>query len=530
MTDESRDGTDAVFDPNDPVGDGSRETEPVYDLGADIGSWSWFGNLGRLILLLTIVVGLGAGAPWLAQGGHGAQAARFSDLPFPLTLDFEQARLAKAGPVPVLHTELKLQGDWRAPAGWRPHPADSASATDSASAIDTATAPDADRAQMVAALEGLRVKTVAVRRGDTLINVLTREGAATEDAHAAIEALRPIYDPKHLRVGQDLKLSFSRYETVADGDSRKLITVAIPTDVDRDVRVSRAGDGDFHAEEIVRPLEPGFLRARGTINDSLFLAATKAGVPVEITLQMIRLFSYDVDFQRDLQPGDKFEVFYRVYYDDDGRAVKSGAILFARLMTKGRTFGLYRYTTADGDTEYFDEKGRSNKKALMRTPIDGARISSGFGMRRHPILGYSRMHKGLDFAAPMGTPIMAAGDGVVEFAGAARGYGRLIKLKHFGPYETYYGHMSRIAKGIHRGVHVKQGQIIAYVGQAGMATGPHLHYEVRIDGKPINPASNKVPINKTLQGKALAAFERARDKIDRQFAEAPSATAVARAD
>jgi murein DD-endopeptidase MepM/ murein hydrolase activator NlpD len=245
---------------------------------------------------------------------------------------------------------------------------------------------------------------------------------------------------------------------------------------------------------------------------------------------MIRLFSYDVDFQRDLQPGDKFEVFYRVFYDGDGRAVKSGDVLFARLNTKGRTFGLYRYTTADGDTEYFDEQGRSNKKALMRTPIDGPRISSGFGLRRHPILGYSRMHKGLDFAAPTGTPIMAAGDGVVEFAGGARGFGRLIKLKHFGRYETYYGHMSRIAKGIHRGAHVKQGQVIAYVGSAGMATGPHLHYEVHVDGKAINPASNKVPINKTLQGKALAAFKRARDKIDRQFAEAPSATAIARAD
>jgi murein DD-endopeptidase MepM/ murein hydrolase activator NlpD len=526
MTDESRHDTDVASDLEDPVG-GSREIEPLYDLGADIGSRAWFGHLTRLLLLLAITLGLGFGASWFAVGQDAGDrvAAQFDRAPFPLTLDLDQARLAKAGPVPVLHTDLKQQGDWRVPAGWRPHTADPVIKADRAPPTGKA-----DHAQMVAALEGLRTKTVAIRRGDTLINVLTREGAATEDAHAAIQALRPIYDPKQLRSGQDLKLSFSRYETVDDGSNRKLITVAIPTDVDRDVRVSRAGDGDFHAEEIVRPLEPGFLRARGTINDSLFLAATKAGVPVEVTLQMIRLFSYDVDFQRDLQPGDKFEVLYRIYYDGDGRAVKSGEILTARLTTKGRTFGLYRYTTADGDTEYFDEQGRSNKKALMRTPIDGARISSGFGMRRHPVLGYSRMHKGLDFAAPTGTPIMAAGDGVVEFAGAARGFGRLIKLKHFGPYETYYGHMSRIAKGIHRGAHVKQGQIIAYVGSAGMATGPHLHYEVRVSGKPINPASNKVPINKTLQGKALAAFERARTKIDHQFAEAPSATAVARAD
>ncbi len=528
MTDESRHDTDAISDSEDPVG-GSHEIEPLHDLGADIGSRVWFTNFARLLLLLTTTLGLGLGASWLAVGrdtGHRADTARFDRAPFPLTLDLDQARLAKAGPVPVLHTDLKQQGDWRVPAGWRPRTAGPAARTDdSAPATD-----DADRAQTVAALEGLRTKTVAVRRGDTLIEVLTREGAATEDAHAAIQALRPIYDPKQLRSGQDLKLSFSRYETIDDGSNRKLITVAIPTDVDRDVRVSRAGDGDFRAEEIVRPLEPGFLRARGTINDSLFLAATKAGVPVEVTLQMIRLFSYDVDFQRDLQPGDKFEVLYRIYYDGDGRAVKSGEILCARLTTKGRTFGLYRYTTADGDTEYFDEQGRSSKKALMRTPIDGARISSGFGMRRHPVLGYSRMHKGLDFAAPTGTPIMAAGDGVVEFAGAARGFGRLVKLKHFGPYETYYGHMSRIAKGIRPGAHVKQGQIIAYVGSAGMATGPHLHYEVRVNGKPINPASNKVPINKTLEGKALAAFERARDGIDHQFAEAPSATAVARAD
>ena len=520
MADESRQYADAASGPENPEWHDLAEAECACDLGADIGSRRWLVGASSLLLLMGITLGLGFGA--LSNGLTPTQQGKpttSSKSPFPLTLDIDAARLATAPvegeQVPVLHTALKPGADWRAPAGWAPR-ADRSEADQPSARSEPA--------------DTTKTKTVAVRRGDTLIEVLTREGAATGEAHAVIDALRPLYDPKRLKTGQDVTLTFARYEAMEDSSGRRLVTIAIPTDVDRDVKVSRARNGNFRAEEIIRPLQAGYIRAAGSIEDSFFLAATQAGVPIEATLKLIRMFSYDVDFQRDLQPDDKFEVLYRAYYDADGRAVKTGDILYARLITKGKTFGLYRYTLPDGDTDYFDENGRSNKKALMRTPIDGARISSKFGMRRHPILGYTRMHRGLDFAAPSGTPIMAAGDGTVQISGTHKGYGRYVRLRHWGSIETAYGHLSRIAAGLKPGARVKQGQIIGYVGQSGLATGPHLHYEVIQKGAQINPSSNQVPINKTLGGKTLTAFKRERNRIDHLFAEAPSATAVARAD
>lgn len=529
MTDASRQYAVAVSCPKKP---GERHlAECACDLGADIGSRKWLAGASGLVLLIGITLGLGFGAlssnaPTQSAGNTDSQlSSALFESKLPLAQDLEAARLIDtegSQQTPVLHTSLKPGADWRAPVGWRPRAA--------VPALGGAPSQARPAAHNEASRSDTKTKVVAVRRGDTLIDVLTREGAATEEAHAVIDALRPLYDPKRLRVGQGVSLTFGRYETVQDAGGSRLVTMAIPTDVDRDVRVSRAGNGNFRAEEIVRPLQAGYIRATGTISDSFFLAATQAGVPVETTLKLIRMFSYDVDFQRDLQSDDKFEVLYRAYYDADGHAVKTGDVLYARLIAKGKTFGLYRYTLPDGDTDYFDEQGRSNKKALMRTPIDGARITSGFGMRFHPLLGYTRMHKGLDFGAPTGTPIMAAGDGTIEIAGVYKGYGRYIKLRHWGSIETAYGHMSRIAAGMKPGAHVKQGQIIGYVGQSGLATGPHLHYEVIQKGAQINPASNQVPINKTLGGKALAAFERERGRINRLFAEAPSATTVARAN
>jgi murein DD-endopeptidase MepM/ murein hydrolase activator NlpD len=244
---------------------------------------------------------------------------------------------------------------------------------------------------------------------------------------------------------------------------------------------------------------------------------------------MIRMFSYSIDFQREIHPGDTFEVFFDRKYDDQGVAVKEGQIAYASLTVEGKSHRLWRFKTADGNWDYYDENGNSMKKFLMKTPVDGARISSGFGMRKHPILGFTKFHEGVDFAAPKGTPIYAAGDGVVKIAGWVNGYGNFVELGHANRYETAYGHMSAFAKGIRPGVRVHQGQVIGYVGSTGRSTGPHLHYEIHIAGKKVNPLGVKVATGIKLSGKQLAAFKANREKVATQMAEAPLLTKVAQA-
>jgi murein DD-endopeptidase MepM/ murein hydrolase activator NlpD len=234
------------------------------------------------------------------------------------------------------------------------------------------------------------------------------------------------------------------------------------------------------------------------------------------------LYSYDVDFQRDVHAGDGFEVFFTRYFDEFGNPVKSGDILFAALTLQGERKPLYRYQREPGrDPEYFDPHGKSIKKSLLRTPIESARVSSGFGMRHHPILGYSKMHKGIDFAAPTGTPVLASGDGVIEFAGRSGGYGNYIRIQHTAEYQTAYAHLSAYARGLRDGMRVSQGDVIGYVGSTGQSTGPHLHYEIIIDGEQTNPAGVKLDTNQPLTGTALASFVRSKTEIDTLMAKTP---------
>ncbi|MCK5275569.1 MAG: M23 family metallopeptidase, partial [Alphaproteobacteria bacterium] len=220
----------------------------------------------------------------------------------------------------------------------------------------------------------------------------------------------------------------------------------------------------------------------------------------------IRIFSWDVDFQRDIRKGDGFEVMYERFFDDNGELAHNGEVVYASLTLSGKRHAVYRHILKNGDVDYFDEKGQSAKKALMRTPIDGARLSSGFGKRKHPILGYTKMHKGLDFAAPRGTPIYAAGNGTVNYAGKKGGYGNYVRIRHNGTYQTAYAHMSGIARGVRKGKRVNQGQVIGYVGTTGRSTGNHLHYEVIRNGKFINSRRMHLPSGKALKGDDLAAF------------------------
>jgi murein DD-endopeptidase MepM/ murein hydrolase activator NlpD len=355
--------------------------------------------------------------------------------------------------------------------------------------------------------------------GDTLRSVLAAAGVSAGEAQAAIAAIAPVFPPRALKPGQEMALDFIGLE---------LSELRLATGIDRDIVVTRTGDGSYTARPRARRLTRVPELAAGVIRTSLFEAASDAGVPMPVLSEMIGAFSYDVDFQRDLQPDDSFEVLYDRLYDERGKAVGTGEIAYAAMTLSGKTLRLYRYLPAGARTaEFFTAAGESVKKALLRTPVDGARLSSGFGMRLHPILGYTKMHRGVDFAAPPGTPIMAAGDGLVESASAAGAYGNLVLLKHDGGYETAYAHMSRIARGLKPGMRVRQGEVIGYVGATGRATGPHLHYEVRLRGEPMNPMSVKTGPGQPLSGGDIPRFLAAVQATDRELLSLRQATIVA---
>ncbi|MBO0331973.1 peptidoglycan DD-metalloendopeptidase family protein [Sneathiella sp. CAU 1612] len=374
-------------------------------------------------------------------------------------------------------------------------------------------------------------KTVSVSKGDTLMKVLTRAGADRTESYEAITALNEIFDPRSLKIGQDITLYFGIDEArESDDTAPSLIRVSLNEDVDRQLAAVRTPGEGFTAQETILELDRKMVRAGGIIQSSLFLSAAQAGIPTKTIVDLIRIFSYDVDFQREIQPGDSFEVYFERFADESGNILKEGSILWASMTLSGKEFSVYRYKTDDdGFTDYYDEKGRSVKKTLMRTPIDGARLTSGFGKRKHPTLGYTKMHRGVDFGARSGTPIMAAGNGTVEFAARNGGYGNYVRIRHNNEFKTAYAHMRKFAKGIRKGARVKQGQIIGYVGSTGRSTGPHLHYEVHKGGRQINPLSVKLPAGRKLDGKMLAAFKSHSDQIRQEIASVELETQLASA-
>ncbi len=290
------------------------------------------------------------------------------------------------------------------------------------------------------------VEQVTVQRGDTLSDILDRAEIDAAQAHAVALSLRGVYDPRRLKVGQELMITAAAARDGAAG--RQLMSLALDVDFDHRLEITRGPDGRYSADKVERPQRRELVRRAGTIDDSLFLSADRTGVPRGITVDMIRLFSWDVDFQRDIRAGDSFEaLFEEVSLEERSEAVRGGDLLYAGLSLSGELLDAYRFEPEAGEVEYFDRTGRSLRKFLLRTPVDGARLSSRFGMRKHPILGYSRMHKGVDFAAPTGTPIYAAGSGRVAAAGRNGGYGNYIRVRHSGEYSTAYGHLSRIRQG-----------------------------------------------------------------------------------
>lgn len=360
------------------------------------------------------------------------------------------------------------------------------------------------------------VREITVAPGDTLMELLINAGAEPTQAHEAVSAMEPVYSARRLMPGQELAVAFA---DSGDRTPGALLSINFRPSRERDIEVSRGSESDeFFAESIDRPVARQLAYAEGTIDSNLSVAATDRKVPHPVLAEAIGAFSYDVDFQREIQKGDSFEFLYEIFVDDDGAVVRTGELLFAAMTLSGSRTELFYYERADGSADFYTPEGASVRRSLMRTPIDGARLSSRFGMRKHPILGYSRMHQGTDFAAPSGTPIYAAGNGVVDYAGRKGGYGNYIRLRHGSTYQTAYAHMKGFAKGIGKGTRVKQGQIIGYVGTTGRSTGPHLHYEVLVSGKQVNPLKVTLPRGEKLKNAELADFAERRGVVERQLA------------
>ena len=270
---------------------------------------------------------------------------------------------------------------------------------------------------------------------------------------------------------------------------------------------------EFNQKILVTKLKKNIIYKENIILDSLYRSASQKKIPANIIVEFARIYGFEVDFQRDIRKKDSFQIMYEVFIDDNNKTIESGNILFANLKLSGQNLPLY-YFDKEGSTGHYDKNGKSIQKALMKTPINGARLSSPFGMRKHPIDGFNKMHRGTDFAAPMGTPIMASGNGVVKKASWCGGGGNCVVIKHNSTYQTIYAHMSKFARGIRSGVRVKQGQIIGYVGSTGKSTGPHLHYEVIVNGKKINSQTLKLPSGKILKGEERKLFETKKIKLD----------------
>ncbi len=418
-------------------------------------------------------------------------------------LELAVASPDEAGAVSAATPPALAVPDSVAPIAPGPTTLDGSVGTPAADPAEAAGGPDPDTTRVV------------VRRGDTLLDILGRAGIGVAEAHSALTSLRALYDPRTLRPGQTIELGL---DSGAESGDVSLASLSLGVDPANAIALTREDDGSFKALPVERELGHRRALVSGVIQSSLYESARRAGMTPALIAELMKIFSWDVDFQRDIRPGDRLEAVLDESLDADGEAVGDGRILFASLTANGQSLRAYRRDRPDGSSEYLDASGHPLRKWLLRTPIDGARLSSPFGMRRHPILGYSRMHKGVDFAAPTGTPIFAAGDGVVELIGIKSGYGKYIRLRHNRDYGTGYGHMSRFARGLHQGSRVQQGQVIGYVGATGLATGPHLHYEVLKDGDQINPMSLKTMVADALTGSELLAFETERAAVDRERA------------
>ena len=347
-----------------------------------------------------------------------------------------------------------------------------------------------------------------LKGGDTLVNILNSFSVEKNDLRQIVELLNKS-DVKNLNQGLTLKMTLEN-----TGNLKYVNKVLIPVSKSRKIEIFKNLKNDkFSKRDIITNLEKKIVLKEGIIKSSLYKSATKENISPNIIIEFARLYGFQVDFQRDIRKNDSFQIIYEIFVDENGKIFENGNIIYANLMLRGQYNQLYYFPKKNFDGHY-DENGKSIKKALMKSPINGARLSSSYGMRKHPILGYNKMHRGTDFAAPEGTPIMASGDGVIIKAGWCGGGGNCVKIKHNKTYQTVYAHMKNFSNLAIPGNRIKQGQIIGYVGSTGMSTGPHLHYEVIENGKKINSQLLKLPPGKSLDGANRKYFEIVRIKTD----------------
>jgi len=354
-----------------------------------------------------------------------------------------------------------------------------------------------------------------IKKGDTIQKILKKYKITNNEIQLTINEYKKYSNPNKLLVGNNIDIIV---EKSLSKKENSLIKFSVPVTKSTTIKISRNEENKIASEKIITKLYKRKILSENTINNNLYSSATKVEINPDTIIEFARIFGFEIDFQRDIRKGDYFRIIYEKFFDEDGVYIKSGKILYAHMTVNGREISLYKFGD-DKDYGYFDTNGKSVEKALMKTPINGARLSSSYGMRKHPILGFNKMHKGTDFAAPMGTPIMASGSGTVTRAKWCGGGGNCIKIKHNSTYTTVYAHLKSFAKGIKVGKKVKQGQIIGYVGSTGMSTGPHLHYEVIVNGKHVNSQTLKLPSGKTLKNNERKKFEIHRIKTDVMIAE-----------
>ena len=377
-------------------------------------------------------------------------------------------------------------------------------------------------------LDGSQLKVVKVGRGDTLAGIIGKVGADPDQAKAIVEAFAPVFPLQNLKPGQQVR--FNLVPAPSDTEEMEPVKVSVYAGDKHLASVARNNRGDFIVTDKKGGLtaEGAEQQQRATLYASFYHAAQSQRIPPDTILKLLRVHSYDVDFKQKVKPGDTFDVFFDVPDHGKGRG-EMGELLYTSMTLDGHTRSFYRFRTPDGIVDYYDEQGNSAKKFLMRNPVKGGRYTSGFGTRRHPLLGITRMHTGVDWAAPSGTPILAGADGTVERVGRQGGYGNYIRIRHANGFATAYGHMSRYADGVSPGTSVKQGQVIGYVGSTGYSTGPHCHYEILVNNKFVNPMTIQVPRGLQLTGRQLAEFQRERNRIDELRALDPVTNRVAQA-
>ena len=352
-------------------------------------------------------------------------------------------------------------------------------------------------------------KQYEMQEGETFSQILQKTKLNNNAIQEIIKLTKEKVDLSKLNIGTKIETLSS----IENGDVF-IQNIIIYPNKESEIFISRNNE-KFEIKSNQLKLYPELVYKEVDIQNSIYDSLININTPENTIMEFVQLFSFDIDFQREIRQGNKIKILYKKFNDEKQNFIKSGSIYFAEIQLHNHSYELYRFENEDKKlVGYFDSNGKSATKALMKTPINGARLSSGYGMRKHPILGYNKKHQGVDFAAPKGTPIMAAGTGHIEFVGNNGGAGKYIRIKHMNGYKTAYAHLSKYASGINKNVKVKQGQTIGYVGTTGLSTGPHLHYEVWFNGKRINPMTMKLPSGKKLENNDLEIFLKLKEEID----------------